>query len=204
MTTTANELQSQACAQLEELFEQLAQVEGKAEILDGEIVAMSPTQPWPSEVAGEIYVSLRSHAKATGIGRAVTDGAIFRVSLPHRSSFTPDTAFHTGSMQPMRYYDGAPVFAVEVRSTGDYGPKAERQIMKKRDDYFACGTLVVWDVDLKSHDVVKSYRASNPDEPTIYRPGDLAVAESALPGWSIAVNDFLPPGWEPTLMAALD
>jgi Uma2 family endonuclease len=69
----------------------------------------------------------------------------------------------------MRFLEGAPIFAVEVRSEHDYGPAAEHAMVQKRADYFACGTLVVWDVDLLSADVVKVYRASNPDHPSIYR-----------------------------------
>jgi Uma2 family endonuclease len=48
----------------------------------------------------------------------------------------------------MKFFEGAPVFAVEVRSEGDYGPAAERELAEKRADYFAAGTLAVWDVDL--------------------------------------------------------
>ena len=57
-----------------------------------------------------------------------------------------------------------------------------------RPQNFACGTLVVWDVDVLSADVVKVYRASEPDNPTIYRRGDMAEAEPAVPGWRIAVD----------------
>ena len=39
------------------------------------------------------------------------------------------------------------VTTVEVRSESDYGPTAERDIADKRADYFAAGTLAVWDVD---------------------------------------------------------
>jgi Uma2 family endonuclease len=62
----------------------------------------------------------------------------------------------------------------------------------KRADYFAAGTLVVWDVDLVSDDVVRVYRAGNPDQPAIYRRGDVAEAEPAVPGWSMPVDDLLP------------
>jgi len=88
----------------------------------------------------------------------------------------------------MKFLEGAPVFAAEVRSAGDYEEAAEREIAQKRADYFAAGTLVVWDVDLLSDDVVKVYRASEPDNPTIYRRGNLAEAEPAVPGWSIPVD----------------
>jgi Uma2 family endonuclease len=48
----------------------------------------------------------------------------------------------------MKFYEGAPIFAVEVRSENDYGLKAEERIAEKRADYFVAGTLVMWDVDL--------------------------------------------------------
>jgi hypothetical protein len=40
----------------------------------------------------------------------------------------------------MEFLEGAPVFAVEIRSKSDYGPAAERAMQEKRADYFACGT----------------------------------------------------------------
>ncbi len=91
----------------------------------------------------------------------------------------------------MKFYQGAPVFAVEVRSEGDYGPRAEREMAAKRADYFAAGTLVVWDVDLLSKNVVRVYRASE-TEPTIYRRGQLAEAEPAVPGWTMPVDALFP------------
>jgi Uma2 family endonuclease len=60
----------------------------------------------------------------------------------------------------------------------------------KRADYFAAGTLVVWDVDLLSEDVVRVYRVDSPMAPTIYRRGEQAEAEPALPGWRMAVDEL--------------
>ncbi|HEY7494513.1 MAG TPA: Uma2 family endonuclease, partial [Candidatus Tectomicrobia bacterium] len=121
-------------------------------------------------------------------GRVYGDGAGFRVNLPHRESFSPDAAFHTGPRTGMRFLEGAPVFAVEIRIEHDYGPRAERAMKEKRADYFACGTQVVWDVDLQSEDVVKSYKASDPEHPVIFRRGEIADAEPAIPGWRMAVD----------------
>jgi Uma2 family endonuclease len=90
----------------------------------------------------------------------------------------------------MKFFEGTPLFAVEVRSEGDYGPKAEKDMAAKRADYFAAGTLVVWDVDLLSEDVVRVYRASDPDNPTIYRRGQIAEAEPAVPEWTMPVDDL--------------
>lgn len=90
----------------------------------------------------------------------------------------------------MKFFSGAPVFAVEVRSEGDYGNRAERAMVQKRADYFAAGTIVVWDVDLLSEDVVRVYRACDPENPTIYGRGELAEAEPAVPDWKMAVDDL--------------
>ena len=54
------------------------------------------------------------------------------------------------------------MFAAEVRSDCDYGTKAERAMADKRADYFAAGTLVVWDVDVLKDEIVRVYRASDP------------------------------------------
>ena len=171
-------------------IDDLYKVEGKAELVHGEIVEMPPAGEDPGAAGFEIAVSLRDHARRTGQGRAFPDGVGFRVNLPHREAFSPDAAYHVGPRTGMRFAEGAPIFAVEVRSENDYGPAAERAMAEKRADYFACGTLVVWDVDLLSQDVIKSYKASNPDHPVIFRRGDIADAEPAVPGWRMAVNDL--------------
>jgi len=47
----------------------------------------------------------------------------------------------------MRFIDGGPTFAAEVRSESDYKPGADVDMAEKRADYFLAGTEVVWDVD---------------------------------------------------------
>jgi Uma2 family endonuclease len=59
---------------------------------------------------------------------------------------------------------------------------------EKRKDYFAAGTMIVWDVDLQSPEVIKSYNADDPNNPNIYRRGDKAKAEPALPNWEFPVE----------------
>jgi Uma2 family endonuclease len=177
---------------VEATIEDLYKVEGKAELVNGEIILMSPTGFLPGYAAGEIFSSLRMYSKRQNRGRAVTDNSAFVVDLPHRKSFSPYAAFHIGAETGMNFLEGAPVFAVEVRSKGDYGSRAEREMAKKRADYFAAGTLVVWDVDLLSNDVVRVYRASSPETATIYHRGETAEAEPAVPGWAMPVDDLFP------------
>jgi len=172
-------------------IDDLYQVEGKAELVNGQIVCDSPTGGLPGFAAYEIFASLREYAKSTGNGYAIGDNVGFVVDLPNRQSFSPDEAFYIGELT-MKFIDGPPVFAVEVRSESDYGPLAERKMLQKRLDYFAAGTRVVWDVDIKSDDRVRVYRSSDPNTSTIYHPDEIAEAEPAVPGWSMPVDDLLP------------
>ena len=170
-------------------IEDLYRFEGKAEIVNGEIVTMSPTGDQPSRASGAVYASLRQVERQAG-GRAYPDNAGFIVDLPNRKSFSPDAAFFQGPPAGMKFLDGAPALAVEIRSENDYGRAAEAAIAQKRADYFAAGTLVVWDVDLLSDDVVTVYRKTDPEVPTIYRRGELAEAEPAVAGWTISVDEL--------------
>lgn len=174
----------------EATLEDLYKVEGKAELVNGEIVLMSPTGQRPHLAARAIFLSLYEYERRTKKGYAITDNAGFRVDLPNRKSFSPDAAFYVGEVESMKFFAGAPVFAAEVRSEGDYGRRAEKEMARKRDDYFAAGTQVVWDVDLLSNDAVRVFRASDPESPTVYRRGETAEAEPALPGWTMPVDDL--------------
>ena len=176
---------------VEATIEDLYKVEGKAELVNGEIVLMPGTGGLPHMAAREITVSLRVYGRETRSGYAIGDNMSFVVDLPNRRSFSPDAAFHLGELT-MKFFQGAPLFAAEVRSEGDYGSRAERKMAAKRADYFAAGTLVVWDVDLLSESVVRVYRATDPERPTIYKRGQTAEAEPAVPGWKMAVDDLFP------------
>jgi len=176
---------------VEATIEDLYKVEGKAELVNGEIVLMAGTGGFPHYAALEITMSLMAYQKTIKKGCAIADNAVFVVNLPHRKSFSPDAGFYIGEIT-MKFFQGAPVFAVEVRSENDYGPRAEREMAKKRADYFAAGTLVVWDVDLLSDNVVRVFRSSEPENPTIYGRGEIAEAEPAVLRWTMAVNDLFP------------
>lgn len=164
---------------------------GKAEIVDGEIVRMSPTGARPGRAARAIVVSLTAHERRHRGGYAFGDNVGFLVHLPRRESFSPDAAWYTGCVEGMEFLEGAPAFAAEVRSKNNYGPKAEEELASKRADYFVAGTKVVWDVDLLSEDIVRVYRAESPTTPTVFRRGEVAEAEPAVPGWRMPVDELL-------------
>ena len=171
------------------LVRDLYSADGKAEIVNGMIVMDSPTGGRPGRAAARIYRSLDDYEQLHGGGYAIGDNVGFIVDLPNRQSFCPDAAFYRGEMT-MKFLKGAPVFAAEVRSEGDYGPAAERAMAQKREDYFAAGTRVVWDVDLLGEDVVRVHTLEKPEDPRIYRLGEAAEAEPALRGWMMPVDEL--------------
>ena len=176
---------------IRETVEDLLRVEGKAELIGGRIVRFMPTGHLPNVVAGRIYRKLADYVDDTKRGGAYTDGMGFAVpELPSgRESFSPDASYFSGPppINRMKFIEGPPDFAVEVRSENDYGPAAERAMTAKRKDYFAAGTMIVWDVDPEAK-TVTCYRSESADRPMTFGPGTTADAEPAVPGWRLSVD----------------
>ena len=164
---------------------------GKAELVDGRITRFMPTGARPGRIGGRIYRSLDEYCEKTGTGAAFPDNVGFTVPrLPSgRESFSPDAAYYDGLLpqNPMRFIEGPPTLAAEVRSETDYGTAAEEEMAAKRAAYFAAGTKVVWDVDPVA-ECIHVYRATQPEQPTTYRRGEIAAAEPAVPGWRVPVD----------------
>ncbi len=169
--------------------EDLYELDEKAEIVNGHISLLTRAGFLPHRAALNVTFDLRT-LETERAGYAVGDGAAFVVDLPNRKSISPDAAWYTGEPTGGRFMQGAPTFVVEVRSEGDYGLRAEREMMAKRADYFAAGTQVVWDVDVLRAEVIRVYRARNPENPAVYRRGETAEAEPAVPGWRFLVDNL--------------
>ena len=172
-------------------LEDLQGLEGKAELIGGRIVRFMGTGRRPSLTAGRIYRRLFDHAEANGRGEVHHDGMTFGVPelSSGRESFMPDISYYFGPLpaNDMRWIDGPPTFAVEVRSENDRGPAAEAAMAAKRADYFEAGTLVVWDVDPVA-ELIHAYRPDDPTRATTFARGQVADAEPAVPNWGIAVD----------------
>jgi Uma2 family endonuclease len=189
-TALANPIPPSTPATIDDLY----RVEGKAELINGRIVRYMATGDLPGAVALQIVVRLLMYAQQTGVGIARGDNvgyALPRQLRSGRQSFSPDASYYVGPLPAnrMKFIDGTPTFAVEVRSEGDYTPAAQREMVAKRADYFEAGTLAVWDVDPVAQ-TVTLYQSAAPTQPLVFRAGDLAHAEPAVPGWTLAVSEI--------------
>lgn len=176
----------------EATIEDLYRIEGQAELVNGEIVRMPLHVEGVVRAIGRAKMSLLDYAEEGKGTRGFPSGSkvAYVVDLPHRKAFCPDLAYSTNTEHSMKFPVGAPIFVAEFRDPDNYGPAAERAIADKISDYFAAGTQVVWDVNLQSNDVVRVFRKDSPDEPIIYRRGETAEAEPALPGWTMPIDDL--------------
>ncbi|MGL5096535.1 MAG: Uma2 family endonuclease, partial [Planctomycetia bacterium] len=163
-------------------LDDLMKFEGKAELISGRIVPLSPTGHLPSIVAGNLFLSLKQYVRRLGRGFVYQDGMGFAIGplASGRRSFSPDASYYSGPAPTKRmgFVEGPPDFAAEVRSEDGYGQDAEIEAARKRADYFEASTLVVWDVDTLVG-IVRVYRSSAPEQPMVYRAGEEAEAEPA-------------------------
>jgi len=178
-------------------LDDLYRVDGKAELIGGRIVHFMASGDLPSEIAFEIAVRLREYARQCAVGKAYSDGIGYAMRPPltsGRESFSPDASYYIGPLPKnrMRFIEGAPIFAVEVRSEDDYGPAAELEMAAKRRDYFEAGTSVVWDVDPIAG-TISSYVESAPQQPVVFAAGETAHAQPAIPNWRVKVSEILAP-----------
>ena len=176
----------------EATLDDLYRVDGKAELVNGKIVHFMATGRKPFYASFTIAFLLRQFVEASDLpGITIADNAGFVVDLPNRKSFSPDAGYYEGpDDSDMKFFDGAPLFAVEVRSENDYGIAAEAAMAAKRRDYFAAKAQVLWDVDLQNDDaVIRVYRNGVADVPSeVFKRGDIANAEPVIPGWTLPVD----------------
>lgn len=169
----------------------LARIKNKAELIAGRIIRFMPAGFRPGRIAARIFRSLDDYAETVGQGVAIPDNVGFAIPelSSGRQSFSPDAAYHIGPLPSnlMRFIEGPPVFAVEVRSENDYGPVAEIEMAAKRADYFEAGAEVVWDVD-PIDELVRKYCENAPDQPIVFARGQEADADPAVPGWRMTVD----------------
>jgi hypothetical protein len=79
----------------------------KAELVNGELVVMTPGGGTHGYAAGRIFAGLLVYGDRTGTGVAIGDNVGFLVSLPNRRSFSPDAAFWTGGPLTEKFFEGA-------------------------------------------------------------------------------------------------
>jgi len=156
------------------------------ELIDGEIVEKMPTQEH-SEVAGNIYATLRAFVKPQKLGRV---GFEVRHAVPgdQHNDRLPDVSYTEGYDEAVKKgsVPQMPDLAVEVKSPNDKLPKMQA----KAEYYLNNGSKLVWLVFPDSKEVIQITRDAegNFQQQTFTIEHTLQTGE-VLPGFTMSVKD---------------
>ncbi len=166
------------------------------EVIDGELIPMTPQGLSSSDVAHTLYDSLREFVVLGKLGRVRMEAA-FALDVEPKSgwvkgSLVPDVAFvSTEKVREQKekhsqenVFRVPPDLAVEVVSPTDGFSDMERKVKR----YLSYGVPVVWLIDPQNR-FVRVYSPDQPEGHTLAESETLTGAP-VLPGWSMQLSDL--------------
>lgn len=161
---------------------------GPCELIDGEIVAMSPTGFLHGDVELQLARLLADYVDANDLGRVATgEVGIYIARDPDRIR-AADVAFVPKANlppSPRSFLEIAPELVVEVISPNDRWQDTRAKIL----DYFTIGVHRVWLVEPAQRAVLVYAEA---DSYQRFDQGDVIPCDGTLTGLEIQVADIFP------------
>ncbi|MGV0025189.1 Uma2 family endonuclease [Phormidesmis priestleyi] len=162
----------------------------RMELVDGEIIVMSPSGYESDEVATRFTIKLGSWVDDRRLGRVTGSRAGF--TLSNSDTRAPDVSFVFAERlrrSPRSFAELAPDLMVEVKSSTDIVTK----LRKKIDDFLSLGTRVGILINPEKRWV--EIRRSG-EEPVTLRDSDLLTIPDLLPGWEVEITDLWSPEFD--------
>jgi Uma2 family endonuclease len=162
----------------------------RIELIDGEIILMSPSGYESDEVAFEFGARLRNWTKPRQLGRVTGAGAGF--NLPNSDTLAPDVSFVRAERlrrSPRTFANLAPDLMVEVKSPTD----SLKKLRAKIDEFLEQGTQVGILIHPEQHWL--EIRREG-EKPVRLGDGDILTLPDLLPGWEVQVSELWPPVFE--------
>jgi len=159
------------------------------ELIDGNIVIMSPSGYESEEVGTEFARILGNWVRPRKLGRVVGSSAGFK--LPNTNLRAPDVSFIRAERLKRSTEDYAelvPDLVVEVKSKTDSVDKLREKIQ----EFMGLGTQIGILINPKTR-TMEVYGAG---ETLILQDGDVLTLPELLPGWEVAVADIWSPVFE--------
>lgn len=162
----------------------------RIEIINGEIIEMTPAGFMHVIVAGNVYDLLRAYTKQHKNGFVAMDNLMYlleKVDDAIETARTPDVSFirqeHIPDFDFNKPFPGAPDLAIEVVSPKE----SAAEIDDKVQDFFRAKTEQVWVIYPKGK---KVYQYTSSSQVVIHLEDDSFTAESLFPNLQIRVSDF--------------
>jgi Uma2 family endonuclease len=165
-----------------------AQEKRLCELVDGVLVE-KPMGALESHIAAILIELLGGFVRKNKLGVVLAPDGMMRIA-PGRVrmpdvSFIEWRQFPGGKMSPTPIPSIYPDLAVEVLSISN----TRNEMEKKRSEYFAAGTRLVWIVDPSSR-TVSVFTPEKPNEPTVFSEPQTVVGDPVLPGFSFVVGQL--------------
>jgi Uma2 family endonuclease len=165
--------------------------DGRRELVDGEVIEMTPAGGVHGDVTGKVYRRLADYVDARRLGKVVVGDVGFVLALPSDPERVraPDVAFiSTGRLPdgrlPQGVIRGAPDLAVEVLSPSENPVEVQQKVR----DYLEAGARLVWVVAPRA----RSATVYRPDgSARLVREPESLDGEDVVPGLAIALADLL-------------
>ncbi|MBW4658338.1 MAG: Uma2 family endonuclease [Drouetiella hepatica Uher 2000/2452] len=159
----------------------------RLELVNGEIIVMSPCGYESDEIALEIGAQLRNWVRPRRCGRVTGSSAGF--VLPNSDTRAPDVSFVRAERMPYTTEDYAqlvPDLIFEVRSKTDRLDSLRAKIRQ----FLELGTTVGALVDYQTQTIEVCRRNA---EPITLHNGDRFTVPELLPGWEMEVSSIWAP-----------
>lgn len=163
-------------------------LEGSWELVDGELVEVSPNAGNSGWISGRLFSRIERFVDAHQLGWAFPPETGFILFNDRATVRSPDGAFIRGDRlagPSASFVPVAPDLAVEVLSPTDRRSEARAKVTM----YLQAGVELVWLVD-PANSTITVFRADGSHE--VLRIGDSLDGGDVLPGFSIPVSDLFP------------
>jgi Uma2 family endonuclease len=160
---------------------------GRCELVQGELIQMTPAGFEHGRIAAEIGWILMEYVKRRPLGTVTGAETGFQISHDPDTVRAPDAAFTRADRVPSSpvrgFFPEAPDLAVEVISPSDRAS----EVAAKVQDWLAAGCHVVWVID-PENTTVTVY--DDRDQIAILGPSDSLTGGDVLPGFSVRVGEI--------------
>ena len=153
---------------------------GRYELVDGEVVELSPVNDEHSGIAINIGTAFNNYSRRRGFGQAGVEAGYIVLSGPDTVR-GPDVSFRlvprNRRRQSAGFLSGAPDIAVEVLSPSNTATEIERKVR----EYLAAGAQRVWVAYPATGGAARRVVIHRPDGASVAYTGDDVITDEELP-----------------------